>query len=101
MKGTARFGMWALVLAIGLFAGIPSHADLRKGNGEVGFDLGFTDFDSELTGSSQGGLRFDVRAGYVFSDLFELEGLGTTAGSACAWNSARWCWTCSMRRRPR
>lgn len=75
MKRTARAGIWAIVIAIGLFAGMPSHADLRKGNGEVGFDLGLTNFDSDLTGESQGGFRFDLRAGYMFSDLFELEGL--------------------------
>jgi len=75
MRVFDRFGIWTLVIAFGLLAVLPAHADLRKGNGEVGFDLGFTDFDSDLTGSSDAGARLDLRAGYMFTDLFQLEGL--------------------------
>ena len=75
MKVFGRVGIWTLVVAFGLLAVLPAHADLRKGNGEVGFDLGFTSFDSDLTGSAEGGARIDLRAGYMFTDLFQLEGL--------------------------
>jgi len=62
-----------VVAVIGLLAGLPAQADVRKGNGEIGFDFGGTEFDSDLFPGA--GTRLDVRAGYMISNLFEIEGL--------------------------
>jgi hypothetical protein len=50
----------------------PAQADVRKGNGEVGFDLGVTSFEDEISDSAA--TRFSLRAGLMFSSIFELEG---------------------------
>jgi len=75
MRELGRIRSWTLVIVIGLLAGLPAAADVRKGNGEVGFDFGFTDFDSDFTGGDGAGGRIDVRVGYLLSNLFEIEGL--------------------------
>src|SRR5215510_11454356 len=50
----------------------PASAGVGKGNGEIGFDFGVTDFDKKV--SSETGGRFVFRGGYHFTDLFQLEG---------------------------
>ena len=60
--------MAALVLSA-VFAA-PTHADVEKGTGEVGIDIGYTDFDSGGTGP-----RFAFRGGYFFTDVIGLEGM--------------------------
>ena len=47
-------------------------AGIGEGNWEVGFDLGVTDFDSDVADDT--GFYFDVRGGYFFGDTFQLEG---------------------------
>jgi opacity protein-like surface antigen len=51
---------------------LPTEAGIGRGNGEIGFEFGFTDFDSN-TNSGTGG-SFSIRGGYHFTRLFELEG---------------------------
>ncbi len=55
-----------------LLALAPAHAGIGEGNGEVGFDLGFTNFDSDVT--NEDGTNLGLRGGYHFTRLFELEG---------------------------
>jgi len=50
----------------------PALADVRKGDGEIGFDIGGTEFDSELERSSAP--RLDFRFGYQVTRLFQIEG---------------------------
>jgi opacity protein-like surface antigen len=59
-------------MLIGLLANMPAGAGIAKGNSEVGFAFGFTQFDDNVTDDTGG--RFDIRGGYLFSDLFQLEG---------------------------
>jgi opacity protein-like surface antigen len=49
----------------------PGHAQAQAGTWEVGFGLGATELDSELSDDS--GTRGEIRGGYFFTDLFELE----------------------------
>src|SRR6059036_2849460 len=62
----------ALSALVTLAFATPAAADIGKGNGEIGFDLGFTNFDSKVSGENGG--RFVFRGGYHFTDLFQLEG---------------------------
>ena len=50
----------------------PAVAGIGQGNGEIGFDLGFMDFDSSINAETGG--RFVIRGGYHFTNLFQLEG---------------------------
>ena len=50
----------------------PAAAGIGQGNGEIGFDLGFMDFDSNINAETGG--RFVIRGGYHFTNLFQLEG---------------------------
>lgn len=59
-----------LTLAAALYAA-PSHAQVQAGDWEVGFGLGATELDSDL--SDDTGFRGEIRGGYFFTDLFELE----------------------------
>jgi opacity protein-like surface antigen len=57
----------------GLLLVLPvANAGIGAGNWEVGFGLGTTEFDSEVTDDS--GYYLDVRGGYFFTDRFQLEG---------------------------
>jgi len=63
------------LLAVGLCAllsATPALAGIGKGNGEIGFDFGATDFDQNVSRQSAGRLSF--RGGYHVMRLFELEG---------------------------
>ena len=63
------------LLAAGLCAllsATPALAGIGKGNGEIGFDFGATDFDQNVSRQSAGRLSF--RGGYHVSRLFEVEG---------------------------
>jgi opacity protein-like surface antigen len=68
----ATAGLWVVCVWIALALAAPAAADVREGNGEIGFDFGFTDFDSEVADDDAD--RFVIRGGYHFSDLFQLEG---------------------------
>ena len=70
--GNPRRLMLILSVCVLLVLAAPAHAGIGDGNGEIGFDFGFTEFDSN-TADDTGG-RFVVRGGYHFSNLFELEG---------------------------
>lgn len=73
---TTVLALLALVLAM---AG-PAAAGMGKGNGEIGFDIGVTDLDTRYYESTAGGLN--LRGGYLFTDLVELEGqLGVYAAA--------------------
>ena len=56
-----------------LVATAPALAGVKKGNGELGFDFGLADLDSDLTGES--GARFTLRGGYHISDWFQIEAM--------------------------
>ena len=60
-------------------AAAPALAGLDARNGELGFDLGYTHFDSNV--SDKGAARFNFRGGYCFTKLFELEGEGAGMAS--------------------
>src|SRR5438445_680954 len=63
-----------------LAASAPATAGVGSGNGELGFDLGWTDFDSSVTNATGG--RAVFRGGYHITDLFELEGhIGCSAAT--------------------
>ena len=52
-------------------------ADVQKGNGEVGFDYGSTDYDSDTGLDSSDSLS--IRGGYHMTNLFQVEGQYMTA----------------------
>lgn len=62
-----------LLLCLLVFFACPVDAGIGEGNGEIGFDFGFIDFDSNINSETGGRLTF--RGGYHFSDLFQLEGM--------------------------
>jgi len=67
-------------MACGLLLAVPTAtAGIGEGNWEVGFGLGVTEFDSELTDDS--GSYLDVRGGYFLTDRFQLEGQASDASS--------------------
>jgi opacity protein-like surface antigen len=60
-------------MVCGLLLAVPTAtAGIGEGNWEVGFGLGVTEFDSEVTDDS--GTYLDVRGGYFLTDRFQLEG---------------------------
>lgn len=50
----------------------PALASDPRGHGELGFDLGFSDFDSRVADESGG--RVGIRGGYQFTPVFGFEG---------------------------
>lgn len=75
LKLTSRFPRLStllLVVALGVCLVAPAQADVRTGNGEVGFDFGMTSFEEEISDSAAG--RFSLRAGIMASRLLEFEG---------------------------
>ncbi len=50
----------------------PVLAGIGKGNGELGFDAGWTNFDATISDKTAGRVAF--RGGYHFTRLFQLEG---------------------------
>jgi len=63
----------SIILSILLVAGmLPAEAGIGRGNGEIGFDFGWMDFDSGFNADTGG--RFAIRGGYHFTNLFQLEG---------------------------
>lgn len=50
----------------------PIMGGIGEGNGEVGFDFGWTSFDDDVTDEAAG--RFSIRGGFFISDLFQIEG---------------------------
>ena len=69
----------SVVLGLALGCVTPALADLSATNGELGFDIGYGKFDSDV--SDKGAARFNFRGGYCFTKLFELEGEGVGMGS--------------------
>ena len=57
---------------VALLSAGPALAGIGKGDGEIGFDLGYTEFDQNLTG--QNGARLALRGGYHVTRLFQIEG---------------------------
>ena len=47
---------------------------MQAGDWEVGFGIGGTQFDSDLSDDSDTELRNEIRGGYFLTDMFELEG---------------------------
>jgi len=68
-----------VTLCLALLGAAPAWAGLDAKNGELGFDLGYTHFDSDV--SDKGAARFNFRGGYCFNKLFELEGQGAGMAS--------------------
>jgi opacity protein-like surface antigen len=68
-SGRFEFTVAAVCLAVLLAS--PALAGIGKGNGEIGFDFGVTDFDSNVSDDDAG--RFVIRGGYFLTDLFEIE----------------------------
>jgi opacity protein-like surface antigen len=60
------------LLALALCATAPVTAGLGKDSGEIGFDFGAADLETDFLNDVGGGLTF--RGGYFFTDLFEIEG---------------------------
>jgi len=64
-------------LLIAMFAGLliggVALADPRKGGGEIGVDLGFTEFDSNVSKGASAP-RLNLRAGWQAARVFQLEG---------------------------
>jgi hypothetical protein len=67
-----RFWTLLMIVALGVCLVAPTQADVRKGDGEVGFDFGTTSFEEEISDSAAG--RFSLRAGIMASRLLEFEG---------------------------
>ncbi|HEU4401165.1 MAG TPA: outer membrane beta-barrel protein [Candidatus Polarisedimenticolia bacterium] len=67
MKRTVFLGLFLVLLAAS-----PALAGIGKGNGEIGFDGGWTWFDSSVTDQTGGHGVF--RGGYHVTDLFQIEG---------------------------
>jgi hypothetical protein len=55
----------------------PVRAEVNRGNGEIGFDVGFTDFASKAGTAAAPRLAF--RFGYQVSNLFQIEGQPASA----------------------
>ena len=69
-----------VTLCLALLGAAPAAwAGLDAKNGGLGFDLGYTHFDSDV--SDKGAARFNFRGGYCFTKLFELEGQGAGMAS--------------------
>jgi opacity protein-like surface antigen len=60
------------VVLLALLLAAPAGAGIGRGNGEIGFDMGATWFDSNTADDT--GFRFVIRGGYHFTNLFQLEG---------------------------
>ena len=73
----ARTALGAALLAACLAA--PAAAGIGPGDGEIGFDFGSTDFDSNVTAKS--GSRLVFRGGYHLSRHFEIEGQEACSGA--------------------
>ena len=68
------------VAFVALFAcSVPALAGIGQGNGEVGFDYGSTDYDSDTGLDSSDSLS--VRGGYFMTNLFQVEGQYMSADS--------------------
>jgi len=62
----------SLIAVFALMLSTPAMASLEQGNTEVALDFGMTELDSNTF--DQTGLTMGFRGGYLFTDLFELEG---------------------------
>ncbi len=62
----------ALVIALPVYAETNKSGGETGKSGEIGLDLGRTNFDSNVSNESGTGLA--IRGGYNFTDLFEVEG---------------------------
>lgn len=68
-----------VALCLALVGATPALAGLDAENGELGFDIGYAHFDSNVT--DKGGARFNFRGGYCFTKHFQLEGQGVGMAS--------------------
>lgn len=60
------------VVLAALVVSLPARAAAGQRSGEIGADVGYTDFDSDVT--TESGTDFALRGGYNFTKLFEIEG---------------------------
>jgi len=68
------------VAFVALFAfSVPALAGIGQGNGEIGFDYGSTDYDSDTGLDSSDSLS--LRGGYFMTNLFQVEGQYMSADS--------------------
>ena len=68
------------VAVLAMFAFVtPAHADIDKGNGEVGLDYGSTSYDSDTNLDNSDSLS--LRGGYMVTRLFQVEGQYMSADS--------------------
>ncbi len=67
-----RIARGALPVLITLMLAWMAPVTAEAGEFALGFDVGYTDFDSEVADDTD--LRADFRISYFFNDLFELEG---------------------------
>ncbi len=71
MSTLRRFA--TLVLCIALLS-VPARAGISQGKGEIGFDVGATDYDPNVSISDSHGWLFHVRGGWHFTERLQLEG---------------------------
>ena len=73
----ARVGVFTAVLVLAVLCATPVSADVEKGTGEVGIDVGYTELDNKI---GNAGARFSFRGGYHFTDTLQLDSRGETSG---------------------
>ena len=69
---TRRAGLALALLALALSTAPPVAAGMGKGNGEIGFDFGVTDLDTDYHHDDAAGVT--IRGGYFLTDVVEIEG---------------------------
>ena len=86
LKGsTRRAGLALALLALALSAAPPVAAGMGKGNGEIGFDFGVTDLDTDYHHDDAAGVT--IRGGHFLTDAVEIEGqLGAYASTDLVWS---------------
>lgn len=70
MMGRSSVGGCVAVLGFLMLAGVGGAPAMADGF-EIGFDIGYIDFDGDIARDSE--LRYDVRAGYFFNRSFQIE----------------------------
>ncbi len=71
MHNAFRLALACVTLLVVPFV-TPVSGGVGAGNGEIGFDFGFTEFDSNTADDT--GFRGVFRGGYHITDLFQIEG---------------------------
>jgi len=71
-RSSRRAATTLSLAALLVLSALPAAAGMGKGNGEIGFDFGVTDLDTDYRQDDAGGLTF--RGGYFLTDVVEIEG---------------------------